>query len=140
MTYYIQYNENSKHHYDVVRPDGSVTELTSKTTDNYLKMPSDVAEATNRRLVSIKMIENNMKNGQFELTVSDRVRQTSTSEIKVSKNTAIEDDLKYLSDEEQEVFKSLMAKIKKAREIEVAKAKLDAALAEYERIKKEAQA
>lgn len=51
--------------FTLIRDDASEELLTKKTSDGYLYMPADVVEATNRRLVSMKLIK---EAGTFELT------------------------------------------------------------------------
>lgn len=51
--------------FTLIRDDASKELLTKKTGDGYLYMPADVVEATNRRLVSMKLIR---EAGTFELT------------------------------------------------------------------------
>ena len=115
MKYYITKNENSKHGYDLIVDNNNgetqVIELTRKTTDNYLHMPEQCANETNRRLISIAMIQK-ANVDMFEVMPREyrEPRKLSTSN---AQRKGLEE---YLNEEDRAIFLALIEKAKTARE------------------------
>lgn len=114
MKYYAQFNPDAKHNYELVcvNDNGeveSILALNKKTTDNYLHMPECVVNDTNRRLVSIAMIEKaNVE--RFEITPKD-YKEPRT--LNVAPKKGLEE---WLEGDDKELFLALVEKAKKARE------------------------
>ena len=143
MKYYITANPNSKHGYDlIVDNDGEtqVIELTRKTTDNYLHIPEQCASETNRRLVSIAMIQK-ADVDMFEVTPRE---YREPRKLSTSNNVSRKGLEEYLNEEDKALFLALVEKAKTAREeatkkvpltpIEKAQRKLAQAQAQLEKL------
>lgn len=81
--------------------------LTKRTSDGYLYLPQDVVEATNRRMVGIKFIENN--GGQFEVTWRE---YKAPRTLGVSKNNLE----KWMSDDDKAALEAIMKRAYEAKE------------------------
>lgn len=66
-------NTKSKFGYDFVNDEGKTIEITSKTSDGYLKLPEIV---NGRKLVSIKALESN--DGDYDLSTLSATTRMST--------------------------------------------------------------
>lgn len=113
MKYYAQFNKEAKHNYELVCVDDNGNEtiiaLNKKTTDNYLHMPECVVNDTNRRLVSITMIEK-ANVDRFEITARE-YKEPRT--LNVAPKKGLEE---WLEGDDKEMFLALVEKAKKARE------------------------
>lgn len=119
MKYYITKNENSKHGYDLIVDNNGETqtiELTRKTTDNYLHLPEQCAKDTNRKLISIVMIEK-ADVDMFEITAKEykEPRKLDKSSNGSNKYKDIE---QYLDDNDKVLLQKLIEKANIARERE----------------------
>lgn len=116
MKYYVQFNEQAKHKYELVVVDEvgneEIVALNKKTTDNYLHLPEDCVNATNRRLISIAMIEK-ANVDRFEITEKEFKAPRVLGPKTDTNRKQLED---YLEGEEREMFIELLEKAKKARE------------------------
>lgn len=129
--YYVQRNQEAKHGYELVTIDDAGNEkivaLTRKTTDNYLHMPEECAKATNRRLISIAMIEK-ANVDRFEVTYREyrepRVLGPKTNDG--TTKTATKDWADHLTDEEKVVYEELKAKAERRAQIAALKAQMAA--------------
>lgn len=99
MKYIIKVNKNSKYGYDYVTIDDNnvetVKELTSKTTDNYLRL--SIPEY-NIKMIAIKTIENNLRDNEY--VIEPRVAR-NTNNISIG---AWQD---YLTDEEKATIEAI---------------------------------
>ena len=113
MKYFAQLNTNAKHNYELVCVDDNGNEiilpLNKKTTDNYLYMPECVVNDTNRRLVSIAMIEKS-KADRFEINPKEH---KEPRKLDMTNRKGLEE---YLEGEDKEMYLALIEKAKKARE------------------------
>ena len=113
MKYFAQLNTNAKHNYELICVDDNGNEtilpLNKKTTDNYLYMPECVVNDTNRRLVSIAMIEKS-KADRFEITPKEH---KEPRKLDMTNRKGLEE---YLEGEDKEMYLALVEKAKKARE------------------------
>lgn len=113
MKYYTQFNTSAKHNYELVCVDDDMSEtivpLNRKTTDNFLYLPDTCVRDTNRRLISIAMIERS-GDVRFEITPKEyREARTLTGMSKKGLEDWLEGDDKVL-------YLELVEKAKKARE------------------------
>lgn len=142
MKYYTQFNQNAKHNYELVCVDDNGNEtivaLNKKTTDNYLHMPECVVNDTNRRLISIAMIEKSNCD-RFEIVAKE---YKAPRVLTTSPRKGLEE---YLNEDDKKLFLELVEKAKKAREeankkqpmskLEKAQRELERALAKVEALK-----
>lgn len=125
-TYKIVANSLAKYGFDLITIDGSnnITrkELTSKTTDGYLRM--QIPEY-NIKMVSLKQINSNLdENGEYVLQPKAE-RKTATKTQTVAKSSWLD----YLNENDRKIVNELKAKAEQAMRIE----KLKAQIAELEK-------
>lgn len=125
-TYKIVANSNSKHGFDLITIDETNhetrKELTSKTTDGYLRM--QIPEY-NIKMVSLKQINSNLdENGEYVLQPKAE-RKTATKTQTVAKSSWLD----YLNENDRKIVNELKAKAEQAMRIE----KLKAQIAELEK-------
>ena len=125
-TYKIVANSNSKHGFDLITIDETNhetrKELTSKTTDGYLRM--QIPEY-NIKIVSLKQINSNLdENGEYVLQPKAE-RKTATKTQTVAKSSWLD----YLNENDRKIVDELKAKAEQAMRIE----KLKAQIAELEK-------
>ena len=135
----IRQNATTKTGYEIVTTldNGEVVvrELNRKTTDNYIYMPDDVVQTTNRRLIGIALIEKSMKDGEFEVEAKEyRAPRVLGPRDENGNHKKLED---YLTDEEKATIAKIMAEAKKRKEADKPKplTELEKAKREYERKK-----
>lgn len=139
MKYYIQPNATAKHGYELVKIDDNGNEvvmaLDKKTTDNYLYMPDEVINATNRRLVGINGIKKaNVE--RYELTPKEYKEPRVLGSHSNGEPRKKLDE--YLTQEEKDILTELLARAKARREEATKKVPLtplEKARREYERKK-----
>lgn len=125
-TYKIVANSSAKYGFDLITIDDSNNvvrkELTSKTTDGYLRM--QIPEY-NIKMVSLKQINSNLdENGEYVLQPKAE-RKTATKTQTVAKSSWID----YLDENDRKIVDELKAKAEQAMRIE----KLKAQIAELEK-------
>lgn len=125
-TYKIVANSLAKYGFDLITIDGSnnVTrkELTSKTTDGYLRM---AIPEYNIKMVSLKQINSNLdENGEYILQPKAE-RKTAAKTQTVAKSSWLD----YLDENDRKIVNELKAKAEQAMRIE----KLKAQIAELEK-------
>lgn len=125
-TYKIVANSNSKHGFDLITIDETNhetrKELTSKTTDDYLRM---AIPEYNIKMVSLKQINSNLdENGEYVLQPKAE-RKTATKTQTVAKSSWLD----YLDENDRKIVNELKAKAEQAMRIE----KLKAQIAELEK-------
>lgn len=125
-TYKIVANSSAKYGFDLITIDDSNNvvrkELTSKTTDGYLRM---AIPEYNIKMVSLKEIRANLnENGEYVLQPKAE-RKTATKTQTVAKSSWID----YLDENDRKIVDELKAKAEQAMRIE----KLKAQIAELEK-------
>lgn len=125
-TYKIVANSNSKYGFDLITIDETNNEtrkeLTSKTTDGYLRM--QIPEY-NIKMVSLKQINSNLdENGEYVLQPKAE-RKTATKTQTVAKSSWLD----YLDENDRKIINELKTKAEQAMRIE----KLKAQIAELEK-------
>lgn len=125
-TYKIVANSNSKYGFDLITIDETNNEtrkeLTSKTTDGYLRM--QIPEY-NIKMVSLKQINSNLDdNGEYILQPKAE-RRTTVKTQTVAKSSWLD----YLDENDRKIVNELKAKAEQAMRIE----KLKAQIAELEK-------
>lgn len=125
-TYKIVANSNSKHGFDLITIDESNNEtrkeLTSKTTDGYLKV---AIPEYNIKMVSLKQINSNLdENGEYVLQPKAE-RKTTTKTQTIAKSSWLD----YLDENDRKIINELKAKAEQTMRIE----KLKAQIAELEK-------
>lgn len=125
-TYKIVANSNSKHGFDLITIDETNNEtrkeLTSKTTDGYLRV---AIPEYNIKMVSLKQINSNLdENGEYVLQPKAE-RKTATKTQTVAKSSWLD----YLNENDRKIVNELKAKAEQAMRIE----KLKAQIAELEK-------
>lgn len=125
-TYKIVANSNSKHGFDLITIDETNNEtrkeLTSKTTDGYLRV---AIPEYNIKMVSLKQINSNLdENGEYVLQPKAE-RKTATKTQTVTKSSWLD----YLNENDRKIVDELKAKAEQAMRIE----KLKAQIAELEK-------
>jgi hypothetical protein len=117
-------NENSKYHYDYINDNNERFELKSKSTDNYFHLPEMI---DNRRMISIKDIEENIQNDELILDdfFKNRRKRNYNSNSSYSSKSNYE-FINYIDEDEdikifnelREKYEKKMKKIKILKEIE----------------------
>lgn len=125
-TYKIVANSQAKHGFDLITIDETNNEtrkeLTSKTTDGYLRV---AIPEYNIKMVSLKQINSNLdKNGEYVLQPKAE-RKTTTKTQTVTKSSWLD----YLNENDRKIVDELKAKAEQAMRIE----KLKAQIAELEK-------
>ena len=125
-TYKIVANSQAKHGFDIITIDETNNEtrkeLTSKTTDGYLRV---AIPEYNIKMVSLKQINSNLdKNGEYVLQPKAE-RKTTTKTQTVTKSSWLD----YLNENDRKIVDELKAKAEQAMRIE----KLKAQIAELEK-------
>ena len=125
-TYKIVANSQAKHGFDLITIDETNNEtrkeLTSKTTDGYLRV---AIPEYNIKMVSLKQINNNLdENGEYVLQPKAE-RKTATKTQTVTKSSWLD----YLNENDRKIVDELKAKAEQAMRIE----KLKAQIAELEK-------
>lgn len=125
-TYKIVANSNSKHGFDLITIDETNNEtrkeLTSKTTDGYLRV---IIPEYNIKMVSLKQINSNLdENGEYVLQPKAE-RKTAAKTQTVAKSSWLD----YLDENDRKIVNELKAKAEQAIRIE----KLKAQIAELEK-------
>lgn len=125
-TYKIVANSQAKYGFDLITIDETNNEtrkeLTSKTTDGYLRM--QIPEY-NIKMVSLKQINSNLdENGEYVLQPKAE-RKTATKTQTVAKSSWLD----YLNENDRKIVNELKAKAEQAMRIE----KLKAQIAELEK-------
>ena len=125
-TYKIVANSNSKHGFDLITIDETNhetrKELTSKTTDGYLRV---AIPEYNVKMVSLKQINSNLdENGEYVLQPKAE-RKTTTKTQTVAKSSWLD----YLNENDRKIVDELKAKAEQTMRIE----KLKAQIAELEK-------
>lgn len=123
-TYKIVANSNSKYGFDLITIDETNNEtrkeLTSKTTDGYLRM--QIPEY-NIKMVSLKQINENLVNDEYVLQPKTE-RKTVTKTQTIAKSSWID----YLDENDRKIVEQLRIKAEHAMKV----AKLKAQIAELE--------
>lgn len=125
-TYKIVANSQAKHGFDLITIDETNNEtrkeLTSKTTDGYLRV---AIPEYNIKMVSLKQINSNLdENGEYVLQPKAE-RKTATKTQTVAKSSWLD----YLNENDRKIVNELKAKAEQAMRIE----KLKAQIAELEK-------
>ena len=125
-TYKIVANSQAKHGFDLITIDETNNEtrkeLTSKTTDGYLRV---AIPEYNIKMVSLKQINSNLdENGEYVLQPKAE-RKTTTKTQTVAKSSWLD----YLNENDRKIVNELKAKAEQAMRIE----KLKAQIAELEK-------
>lgn len=125
-TYKIVANSQAKHGFDLITIDETNNEtrkeLTSKTTDGYLRV---AIPEYNIKMVSLKQINSNLdENGEYVLQPKAE-RKTATKTQTVTKSSWLD----YLNENDRKIIDELKAKAEQAMRIE----KLKAQIAELEK-------
>lgn len=125
-TYKIVANSQAKHGFDLITIDETNNEtrkeLTSKTTDGYLRV---AIPEYNIKMVSLKQINSNLdKNGEYVLQPKAE-RKITTKTQTVTKSSWLD----YLNENDRKIVDELKAKAEQAMRIE----KLKAQIAELEK-------
>lgn len=125
-TYKIVANSQAKHGFDLITIDETNNEtrkeLTSKTTDGYLRV---AIPEYNIKMVSLKQINSNLdENGEYVLQPKAE-RKTTTKTQTVTKSSWLD----YLNENDRKIVDELKAKAEQAMRIE----KLKAQIAELEK-------
>lgn len=125
-TYKIVANSQAKHGFDLITIDETNNEtrkeLTSKTTDGYLRV---AIPEYNIKMVSLKQINSNLdENGEYVLQPKAE-RKTATKTQTVAKSSWLD----YLNENDRKIVDELKAKAEQAMRIE----KLKAQIAELEK-------
>lgn len=125
-TYKIVANSQAKHGFDLITIDETNNEtrkeLTSKTTDGYLRV---AIPEYNIKMVSLKQINSNLdENGEYVLQPKAE-RKTTTKTQTVAKSSWLD----YLNENDRKIVDELKAKAEQAMRIE----KLKAQIAELEK-------
>lgn len=118
MKYFITYNPQSKHGFQLVKVYDDnreeICNLDKKTTDDYLYLPEDVVKTTNRRLISMAMIKKaNVE--RFEITAKE-YREPRVLGPRNENSTPRKKLEEYLTDDEKSIIADLIAKAKARRE------------------------
>lgn len=99
-------NAKSKFGYDFVNDEGKTIEITSRTTDGYLKLPEIV---NGRKLVSIKALESN--DGDYDLSTLSATTRTSTKTSGTTRTTTPRLNWEDFIDEaDLEMYKAIKAR------------------------------
>ena len=99
-------NSKSKFGYDFVNDEGKTIEITSKTTDGYLKLPEIV---NGRKLVSIKALESN--DGDYDLSTLSATTRISTKTSGTTKTVTSKLNWEDFIDEaDLEAYKAIKAR------------------------------
>lgn len=99
-------NAKSKFGYDFVNDEGKTIEITSRTTDGYLKLPEIV---NGRKLISIKALESN--DGDYDLSTLSATTRTSTKTSGTPKTTTPKLNWEDFIDEaDLEMYKAIKAR------------------------------
>lgn len=99
-------NSKSKFGYDFVNDEGKIIEITSKTTDGYLKLPEIV---NGRKLVSLKALESN--DGDYDLSTLSATTRTSTKTSGTTRTTTPKLNWEDFIDEaDLETYKAIKAR------------------------------
>lgn len=110
MKFEVKFNSSRKYNYELVitNDDGSidVRELNQKTTDNYLRLPMDVYDATNRHYVSLKMLDE-LNGDTYVIEPKSTRRVFSATKNEKTTNFAI---LEYLTEDEKQIYNELYKK------------------------------
>lgn len=125
-TYKIVANSQAKHGFDLITIDETNNEtrkeLTSKTTDGYLRV---AIPEYNIKMVSLKQINSNLdENGEYVLQPKAE-RKTATKTQTVAKSSWLD----YLNENDRKIVNELKAKAEQAMRIE----KLKVQIAELEK-------
>lgn len=125
-TYKIVANSQAKHGFDLITIDETNNEtrkeLTSKTTDGYLRV---TIPEYNIKMVSLKQINSNLdENGEYVLQPKAE-RKTTTKTQTIAKSSWLD----YLNENDRKIVNELKAKAEQAMRIE----KLKAQIAELEK-------
>lgn len=125
-TYKIVANSQAKHGFDLITIDETNNEtrkeLTSKTTDGYLRV---AIPEYNIKMVSLKQINSNLdENGEYVLQPKAE-RKTATKTQTVAKSSWLD----YLDENDRKIINELKAKAEQVMRIE----KLKAQIAELEK-------
>lgn len=120
-TYKIVANSNSKYGFDLITIDETNhetrTELTSKTTDGYLRM---AIPEYNIKMVSLKQIDSNLdENGEYVLQPRAE-RKTTVNTQTIAKSSWID----YLDENDRKIVNELKAKAEQTMRIEKLKAQI----------------
>lgn len=125
-------NSNSKYGYDFITDDNEVIQLTSKTTDNYFKLPVMV---NGRKMISLTWL-NSQDSNEIDLsTLPQRNTNVSTNDFigtKPKASRVIVDIAKYLDPQDAELFGELLAKATKRQQIEELRQAIEKATQEIE--------
>lgn len=138
-TYAIRKGEGKLGYELAICDNGKVTtiDLIRKTTDNYLYMPDEVVKDTNRKLISMAMVDKALEtNDEFEI-IAKSVSAKTASAPKTSKSW-----INYLTDDEKALIEELKARATTRMNDPIAKAKkaLEAAQKAYDELVKKAEA
>ena len=120
-TYKIVANSQAKHGFDLITIDETNNEtrkeLTSKTTDGYLRV---AIPEYNIKMVSLKQINSNLdENGEYVLQPKAE-RKTTTKTQTVTKSSWLD----YLNENDRKIVDELKAKAEQAMRIENLKAQI----------------
>lgn len=106
--YTIKYNESSKYHYDLVIVDDNnnetIVELTSKTTDGYLRLPEN---ELGQKMIALKKLGTT----DYELQKYEG-RHTSGTHTSTSKDDFLKALALCLNEDERKTFNDLLEKAK----------------------------
>ena len=106
--YTIKYNESSKNHYDLVIVDDNnnetIVELTSKTTDGYLRLPEN---DLGQKMIALKKLSTT----DYELQKHES-RRASSSHTSTSKDDFLKALALCLNEDERKTFNDLLEKAK----------------------------
>lgn len=120
-TYKIVANSNSKHGFDLITIDETNhetrKELTSKTTDGYLRM---AIPEYNIKMVSLKQINENLDENNEYILQPRAERKTTTKTQTVAKSSWLD----YLDENDRKIINELKAKAEQAMRIEKLKAQI----------------
>lgn len=125
-------NSSSKYGYDFITDGNEVIQLTSKTTDNYFRLPIMV---NGRKMVSLAWL-NSQDSNEIDLSAlpqrSTNVGTNSFVGTKPKASTLIVDMAKYLDPQDAELFAELLAKATKRQQIEELREAIEKATREIE--------
>lgn len=137
--YRIRKSNESKLGYELAISDNgkvSTIQLNRKTTDNYLYMPDEVISATNRRLISMAMIDKTLEtNDEFVITSKAPTIKSPNGTTKKSSTKWTE----FLTDEEKKTIEDIKSKCEQRMNdpLTIALRELEAAKARVEELKKQ---
>lgn len=118
MKYFIQINPQAKHGFELVKVanDGqeTIVALDKKTADDYLYLPQDVVDATNRRLIGINGIKKaNVE--RYELTTKE-YREPRVLGPRPANGEPRKKLDEYMTEEEKATIADILAKAKARRD------------------------